>query len=309
MPRHFTTALDGPGTKQSYRAVCYRAAKVLYDLFGDLALTQDPTYDAVVAASEQLRKIRKDFDQDQIVPRSENLSGQRIERCLVDMTIAYRDYQCHRLYFVKAFTDNRYARSYTACTNAARTIHAVSRSQLPRPYLLMWNSATMVVASGIILALDHILKPDPPRNDDQRDGKPVVASIADQLRQLQDPSGIATRGATLIDHLLALGDQRKLGLVKDVTITREAVLELVASSQRAHIPDDLILHQQPTGRNQYGVNVPLANTFDGNSLNLGGENLEQQDPWMNGPHVDLFNQHDIDFDFAQLLGQIMPNAG
>lgn len=173
----------------------------------------------------------------------------------------------------------------------------------------MWNTAVMVVAAGIILALDHILKPSASRTMDQRDRRPVVAEIADRLRQLQDPSGIASRGATLIDHLLVLGDQRQLGLVKDVTVTREAVLGLVASSQNAHIPDDVLWQQQPISHDQYGFEVPFANTLNGDSLNLNGENSNEHASWMDGPHDNLFDQHDIDFDFARLLGQIMPNAG
>jgi len=225
------------------------------------------------------------------------------------MTIAYRDYQCHRLYFVKALTDSRYSRSYTACIDAAEIINAVSHSQLPRQCLLMWNTAVMVVASGIILALDHILKPPSSRTNGQQDQRSVVAAVADRLRHLQDPSGIATRGATLIDHLLVLGDQRRLGLVKDVTLTREAVLQLVTSSQSAYVPNDILWQQQPVDPNQYDSNAPFADMLGQDDIDLSGDTSDAQPGWARRTDADLFSQPDFDFDFARLLGQIMPNAG
>jgi hypothetical protein len=282
---------------------------VLCDLFGDLSLNQDPSYDAVIAASDQIHEIRKDVERDHAGHGPRNHSGFQVEKSLIDMTIAYRDYQCHRLYFVKALTDSRYSRSYTACIDAAKIINAVSQSHLPRQCLLMWNTAVMVVASGIILALDHILKPVPSSTNRQQDQRSVVAAVADRLRRLLDPSGIASRGATLIDHLLVLGDQRRLGLVKDVTLTREAVLQLVTSSQSAYVPNDLLWQQQPIGQNHYDQNVPSADVLGPNNINLNGEASDAQPIWTNGTDGDLFSQSDIDFDFARLLGQIMPNAG
>ena len=282
---------------------------MLCDLFGDLALNQDPPYDAVIAASDQIHEIRKDVDRERAEHGSRHRAGFQVEKSLIDMTIAYRDYQCHRLYFVKALTDSRYSRSYTACIDAAEIINAVSHSQLPRQCLLMWNTAVMVVASGIILALDHILKPISSRMNGQQDQRSVVAAVADRLRQLQDPSGIATRGATLIDHLLVLGDQRRLGLVKDVTLTREAVLQLVTSSQSAYVPNDILWQQQPVDQNQYESDASFANMLGQEDIRLGGETSDAQPNWTNRMNADLFSQPDFDFDFARLLGQIMPNAG
>jgi hypothetical protein len=172
----------------------------------------------------------------------------------------------------------------------------------------MWNTAVMVVASGIILALDHILKPAS-RAHDHRDRRPVVASIAGRLRQLQDPSGIASRGANLVDHLLALGDQRQLGLVKDVTVSREAVLQLVTSSQNAHIPDDMLWQQYPPGVSEQGAEMPFADPFAQVNLTSSSGSVGDQAMWTSGTDDSLFSQSEIDFDFARLLGQIMPNAG
>jgi hypothetical protein len=63
-PRHFTTVLpnSAPSVPLTYRLVCFRAARVLCDLFGDLAFNQEPSYDAVIAASDQIHEIRKDID-------------------------------------------------------------------------------------------------------------------------------------------------------------------------------------------------------------------------------------------------------
>jgi len=282
---------------------------VLCDLFADLNLNQDPPYDAIITASDQIYEIRSIVNRDHAGHGHRDHSGHHVQKSLIDMTIAYRDYQCHRLYFVKALTDSRYSRSYTACINAAEIINTVSQSQLPRECLLMWNTAVMVVASGIILALDHILKPIPSSTNGQQDQRSVVAAVANRLRQLQDPSGIASRGATLIEHLLVLGDQRRLGLVKDVTLTRKAVLQLVTSSQSAHVPNDILWQHQPIGQSQYDSNIPFANILGQEDIDLGDETSDAQPMWPNGAAGDLFSQSDMDFDFARLLGQIMPNAG
>jgi hypothetical protein len=300
---------SAPDIPLTYRLVCFRAARVLCDLFGELALNQDPLYDAVIAASDQIHEIRKDVSCEHAKHGPRDHPGFQVQKSLIDMTIAYRDYQCHRLYFVKALTDSRYSRSYTACIDAAKIINAISHTHLPRQCLLMWNTAVMVVASGIILALDHILKPISSRTNGQQDQRSVVAAVADRLRRLQDPSGIASRGANLIDHLLVLGDQRRLGLVKDVTLTREAVLQLVTSSQSAYVPNDILWQQQSVGQNQYDSNVPFSDVPGRDDNNLGGEVPDTQAMWTNGADGDLFSQSDIDFDFARLLGQIMPNAG
>jgi hypothetical protein len=300
---------SAPDIPLTYRLVCFRAARVLCDLFGDLALNQDPLYDAVIAASDQIHEIRKDVSCEHAKHGPRDHPGFQVQKSLIDMTIAYRDYQCHRLYFVKALTDSRYSRSYTACIDAAKIINAISHTHLPRQCLLMWNTAVMVVASGIILALDHILKPISSRTNGQQDQRSVVAAVADRLRRLQDPSGIASRGANLIDHLLVLGDQRRLGLVKDVTLTREAVLQLVTSSQSAYVPNDILWQQQPVGPNQYDSNVPFTNILGQDDINLGGDASDPQRIWSNGTDGDMFSHSDIDFDFARLLGQIMPNAG
>lgn len=263
-----------------------------------------------MAASVEIQEIRRDFEREQRGNRSHSGAGHRIQQGLIDMTIAYRDYQCHRLYFVKALTETRYAKSYTACINAAETIQAVSRSQLPRPYLLMWNTAVMVVASGIILALDHILKPSTSGSDTLQEGRRVVNAVTDRLRQLQDQSGIASRGATLIDHLLVLGDQRRLGLVKDLTVTREAVQQLVTSSQSTHIPDDILWQHQSIGLGQTSNRLDgFANSLALGSIGVGSEISNDQTMWTDVPDSGIYTQHDIDFDFARLLGQIMPNAG
>jgi hypothetical protein len=300
---------SAPDIPLTYRLVCFRAARVLCDLFGELALNQDPLYDAVIAASDQIHEIRKDVSREHAEHGPRDHPGFLVQKSLIDMTIAYRDYQCHRLYFVKALTDSRYSRSYTACIDAAKIIDAISHTRLPRQCLLMWNTAVMVVASGIILALDHILTPLSSRTSGQQDQRSVVAAVADRLRRLQDPSGIASRGANLIDHLLVLGDQRRLGLVKDVTLTREAVLQLVTSSQSAYVPNDILWQQQSVGQNQYDSNVPFSDVPGRDDNNLGGEVPDTQAMWTNGADGDLFSQSDIDFDFARLLGQIMPNAG
>lgn len=263
------------------------------------------------AASSRIHEIRKEAERARPGNVSQSHSGLRIQQSLINMTIAYRDYQCHRLYFVRSLTDNRYAKSYTACINAAETIHAVSYSQIPSRYLLMWNAAVMVVASGIILALDHILNPTTSRADGEQDQRPVVASVSDRLRQLQDPSGIASRGATLIDHLLVLGDQHRLGLVKEVTITRDAVQQLVNSSQSTHIPDDMLWQQHTTVYDpaQHQSVSSSVNPFGARPLAEADEVVNDQFMWTDDSNVGVFSQDDFDFDFARLLGQIMPNAG
>jgi hypothetical protein len=310
-PRHFTSAvptneLDSPSVDLAYRSVCFSTARVLYDLFGELSSNEDPSYESVTVASRRIHDIRINVlrvRQSDSQGHDQNLVKQQ----LIDMTIAYRDYQCHRLYFIKALTDTRYAKSYTACIEAAEMIYTVCSDHLPRPYLLMWNTAVMVVAGGIILALDYVFKPTSSRSADQPDRITVVTSLVIRLRELQDPSGISTRGATLIDHLLALGHERQLGLTKDVTITREAVLELITSSKSTGNLD--VLWQRPKNLQQFDSTsdpfsaVPIATNSTADAVN----SLPQM--WADSSNEGTFTQTDFDFDFARLLGQIMPNAG
>ena len=283
---------------------------MLYDLFGELSCDEDPLYESVTAASRRIREVKEDimrFRQS----RSQGHDQHSVQQQLIDMTIAYRDYQCHRLYFIKALTDARYAKSYAACIDAAETINTVCDSHLPRPYLLMWNTAVMVVAGGIILALDYMFKSTSSRSSGQPDRLSVVSNLVTRLRELHDPSGISARGATLIDHLLTLGHERQLGLTKDVTITREAVLGLIASSKSTGNLDvlwqrpDNLQHLDPMTDSSLAASIaPNRGSNDDSSF---APVWAEPSNGVEGPFAQT--DFDFDFDFARLLGQIMPNAG
>lgn len=72
------------------------------------------------------------------------------------MTLAYRIYQCHRVFFYRATTDRRYARSHSACTSAADVIIAIACRGIPGPFYLLWNITVMMVAAGLVCALDRL---------------------------------------------------------------------------------------------------------------------------------------------------------
>jgi hypothetical protein len=285
--------------------VCYKTARVLFDLFEGLSLSQDPSHDAVIAASDRMERIRHEVDrasQDD-TRHSRDL---RTQRYLIDMTIAYRDYQCHRLYFVKALNDTRFSTSYAACLNAAETIRSIFCAHLPRPYRYMWNTAVMAVAAGVILALDYIFKPSNSTSVIGLDQRSIVSGLVGRLRELQDPSRITVRGATIIAHLISLGDDRRQGRSKEVSITREAVLELVNSSKSSHIPEDVLWERPAAGQD---LRFPDGHFEYQSDPVAVSETALGQPLWNNPTDQFLFSQDNIDLDFAHLLEQIMPNAG
>jgi hypothetical protein len=297
--------LDTPPAAIAYRIVCFRAARVLFDLFGDLSSRQDPPYEDVLTASKRIQEIKEDLDANRHTRQGQRSQPENSsQQHLLDMTIAYRDYQCHRLYFVKALADARYARSYTACMQAAETISRVSEL-LTAPYLLMWNTTVMVVAAGIILALDYVFTPSSTNVSQQHDREAVVSGLVNRLRQLNDKSGIATRGVTLIDHLIVLGTRRHRGQTNDVTITREALMQLVASSHSSGVSGML----WDPFRTDQGPHHDTPSLWQGSIDTEASVQIVSGDqPMWNADFDGLFD-NDIGLDFAQLLGQIMPNTG
>ena len=300
-PHHFTSGLSdhdlkSPPSRMVYRTVCFRAAKVLFHLFGELAVNQDPSYDAVLTVSTSLQTIREDYDRARHSRRDNGSHLEpRTQQHLVDMTLAYRDYQCHRIYFVRAITDLRYIRSYSACINAAQTISSIFSLNLAEPFHRMWNVTVMVIAAGIILALDCVFKPDRSPAENRPDHRTTVAILVNRLRELQDPSGIATRGVTLIEHLLG---------IKDISaITREAIQQLVDVSHSHPTPDSLWLH--PSNSQNHEPH-PGSFSFDPAGTIFNAEFGHSQAAFWDDT---IGSGVDTDLDFARLLGQIMPNAG
>lgn len=271
--------------------MCFRAARVLFDLFGELSVNQDPSYEVVTAASKRLHSIRDEYLSDY-----SSLSTLDAQRHLIELTLAYRDYQCHRIFFVRAMTDPRYTQSYTACIEAARVISSISSHPLSDTFLVMWNVTVMLVAAGIILALDHALKPGHPLVSRRPTDLTNVSGLLDTLRRLRDASGIATRGVTLIDHLL--------NIRSDETITREAIRQLVTVSREPPISN---AHWQPSWSSRmYAQSSP---SFDRSVMASAGIDQSHELSWSDMIGNDVPYQTDIDLDFARLLGQIMPNAG
>jgi hypothetical protein len=289
----FTSALpQSDHQSPPYRTVCFRAAKVLFDLFGELSANQDPSYEAVTAASKSLQIIRGEYHGSKY-----DLSKHDGQRHLIDLTLAYREYQCHRMFFVRAMTDPRYTQSYTACIDAANTISSISSHHLSKSFLVLWNVTVIVVAAGIILALDHAFKPGYTHSSRRLDDPTTVYGLVDTLRQLQDPSGIASRGVTLIEHLLRIQSNE--------TITREAIRQLVTAARNPQVSVDL-WQQQPSTPRMY---APSSFPFDQSAAMSSGIDQSQGVSWEEMIGDDAPYPTDVDLDFVRLLGQIMPNAG
>lgn len=152
----------------------------------------------------------------------------------------------------------------------------------------------MVVAAGIILALDHAFKPGYTLGRSQADDTSTVSSLVNRLRRLQDPSGIASRGATLIQHLLSIK--------RDETITREAIQQLVTVSRDPPMSGGFWPQMSSIPRS-YELQT-ASFPYDQTAMIASDIGQTQQTFWDNTIDDGTLYQDDIDLDFARLLNQI-----
>ncbi|KAK1921902.1 hypothetical protein DB88DRAFT_512348, partial [Papiliotrema laurentii] len=166
-PHQFTTALpeipdeSSPNSDGSltltYRLACYRSARFIYDVYGHLGLTDEPSYERVLSASRAHDALRAGLPAELRFDAHERSSYGLFpmactRRRLLALILAYRCYQLHRLFFVKSFSDRAYDASRHACLWAADTITAVADLGLPRVFFQLWNVTVSLVSAGIILA-------------------------------------------------------------------------------------------------------------------------------------------------------------
>ncbi|KAI9147016.1 Agnestins biosynthesis cluster transcription factor AgnL11 [Paramyrothecium foliicola] len=245
-----------------------QSSRVLYDLYCTLQPTQNPSYEAVLDASEKLQSIRKRFPTDPEPPVK--LGGQISKHHIIGitgMTLAYRLYLIHRSYFVKSLNDPAYQQSYTTCLSVAETILSLADRGIPLTFYRLWDITLYLIAAGIVLSLDLLAtnaKRTPPEILSRR-GK--LNTLVDLLNNLGDQSGIGSRGATLITHLCAMDREIAAGSASRMRITRDEILNLVYPDKTTHTtnwnsPGQAASHEVPADA---GSHIAL-DISDGNGM-------------------------------------------
>ena len=274
IPHHYSTALPKafPGEPGGllYREMCFRSSRLLYDVYGPIGPLEDPPYERVLAASNAMLALREGLAQHTGSPHLTPLEV--TQNRLIHMTLAYRSYQIHRLFYIKSLTTDKYSSSKTACLAAAETILTVADAGLPPIFYLMWNVAVMMVAAGLVMALELIHGTWEDRRLNER--RTTLHRLIDRLRGLQDQSGIATRGAALIDHLLIMDTQLRSGQRSDIKLTREAILDIVQGPKPS--PTDFMTQPQL-------VSMPYSTD---NAQSVGLKDLKSQAVSSSGPQMD-----------------------
>lgn len=218
----------------------YRSARVLYRLFGNLSPFEDPRYEAVLAASEDMDVVTARL------PPELQMSGERSHtsnsiacvRRFVQMTLAHRMYLVHRAYYIKSFREATYAPSHTACIQAATDIITLAERGLPAPFYRLWNTTVWLVAAGIILSLDLVQAADAKREVvDATARRATLGNLVELLYSSGDVNvGIASRGAALIVHLGRAEQEIIAGSRQGAKMTREDILELINRSEAMPAP-------------------------------------------------------------------------
>lgn len=271
-PHQFTTALpeipdeSSPNSDGSltltYRLACYRSARFIYDVYGHLGLTDEPSYERVLSASRAHDALRAGLPAELRFDAHERSSYGLFpmactRRRLLALILAYRCYQLHRLFFVKSFSDRAYDASRHACLWAADTITAVADLGLPRVFFQLWNVTVSLVSAGIILAF-QLLQDARSRNPSSVEQRLRVQILVDRLRTLDDRSGIANRGAIFISYLLQVEVEISAGQRTELRFTRESMLELVRSGPSiisTATPAPMFSHDQGAGSVDLGVDA------------------------------------------------------
>lgn len=245
-PQQFNTALpdltdEGHSVGSSfnslsYRLAYYRSSRVLYRLFGNLGVSEDPRYENVLAASDELDQIVSRLPPElQAAAESESTSTSGMAACtrrLLGMTLAHRSYLIHRAYFVKSFRDRTYAKSHTACVKAASDIIMFAEKGLPATFYRLWNTTVWLVAAGIVLSLDLLQGADSKRVVNDADSRrATLSNLVELLYNSGDTTGISSRGASLITHLSRAEEEIISGSRTGVKFTRDDIVELIRQSE------------------------------------------------------------------------------
>lgn len=219
---------DAPHELSFILAGC-QSARVLYDLYCTLQPTQNPSYEAVLSASDELERIRSRFPSEVEVQSDTSTvkPGRFYMTRVIGMVLAYRLYLIHRSYFVKSLNNASYRQSHTTCLMAAETILNLADRGIPLTFYRLWDITLYLIAAGIVLALDLLAtntKRSPPEILSRR-GK--LNTLVELLQNLADQSGIGARGAKLISHLCAMESDISAGRASSMRISRDEILDLV----------------------------------------------------------------------------------
>ncbi|VUC32995.1 unnamed protein product [Clonostachys rosea] len=220
-------------TSLTYLLFTSRSSRVLYDLYGTLQPYQNPSYDAVLAASNQLDTLYASFLQ--LGAQSSPHSPTHYARRVIGMSLAYRSYLVHRAYFVKSLSDKSFSQTHSACVDAARTILSFFDEGIPSTFYRLWNVTIWLVAAGLILALDLVKASSDRRAPvDAPARRSRLAALVSLLTTLADQSGIGIRGAKLIRHLCSMESDIMAGRRPSLAgITRQEIIRLVQSCRRS----------------------------------------------------------------------------
>lgn len=271
-----------------YKGACYRSARCTYDVYGHLGPFEEPAYDRVLSASNDLDDIRAtlplelrfDRNREANVAPSTSLPVEVTRRRLLALLLAYRSYQLHRGFFARSLNNAQCAESQRACLEAADTILSVAECGLPSVYFQLWNVTVSLVAAGILLAM-HML-------ETTRLGQPAsdrlrIQLVMDRLETLEDPSGIAGRGAIFISHLLRIHHDVSTGHTTKMRYTRDSIMSLVQAGRYTTISHGLATPQVSSQI------ASLADTSTGLAFDIG-------------PYV---QEGGVDFDFTALLSDFL----
>ena len=229
----------GPAKTASYNTLTfklagYRSSRVLYRLFGNLSSTEDPRYESVLNASDEMEDII-----DKLPPElrinAENhpspdpaFSHLAVVRRFLGMTLAHRLYIIHRAYFIKSFRDRTYSKSHDACVSAAMDIIMLAEKGLPATFYRLWNTTTWLVAAGIVLSLDLLQASDAAQHvPDAPARRLTLTNLIDLLCNSGDTTGIASRGAALISALIRAEREIVSGQRSNIKFSRSDIMALV----------------------------------------------------------------------------------
>jgi hypothetical protein len=288
-----TMAKSASYNSLSFKIASFRSARVLYRLYGHLGPSEDPRFESVLGASDELEQII-----DNLCPElqiaNDDQPTQPVITCVrrfLNMTLAHRMYLIHRPYFIKSFRDRSFAKSHDACVQAASDIIMLAEKGLPSIYYRLWNTSVWLVAAGIVLALDLLHATDAKTHvPDAMSRRSTLTNLIELLCNSGDYTGIASRGAALISHLVRAEREIANGQRSGVKFSRAEIMSLVRE------PNKPSWKSQPTfaatsstttstsTNHHFPMLSPVTATLNPvEPFPVGGDTMNlQPSPWMNG---------------------------
>ncbi|KAL2866575.1 Zn(II)2Cys6 transcription factor [Aspergillus lucknowensis] len=301
-PHHFDTPLpdladDGMSISSrpnslhplSYFLATCRSARVLYDLYGTLPPHHNPSYEAVMAASDQLEGITFAFNALQVTEPAPK-SFAHIKR-IMGMALEYRLYLVHRAYFFNSLSDSKLWKTHQVCVAAAHKILDLADEGLPERFLRLWNVTIWLVAAGLVLALDLVMGASYQRpSQDIQNRHSRLSALTILLEEKADETGIGARGAKLISQVCRM--EKDVSLGRKVTLGRLTPRDILNFAGR----------QDQGSRSATGVGrFPHGGTISPITDRIGPEAETQQQGLLAG----LTDPDDLLFLSSPWIGQSM----